>query len=69
MYVCLCNGITEKDLQRHIAEGACCLEDLACCAGIGTGCGRCREAAAIALAQAAGAASNLCSLTPAEVAP
>jgi len=54
MYVCLCNGVTEKDIRRHVAEGACCLEDLAGCAGVGAGCGRCRETAAMVLAEFSG---------------
>ena len=54
MYVCLCNGVTDKDIRRHVTEGACCLEDLACCAGVGAGCGRCRDMAARVLAEAAG---------------
>lgn len=54
MYVCLCNGVTESDIRRHVSEGACCLEDLAGCAGVGTGCGRCREMAKTMLAEAQG---------------
>jgi bacterioferritin-associated ferredoxin len=52
MYVCLCNGVTDKDIRRHVADGACCLEDLACAAGVGAGCGRCRDTAAQVLAEA-----------------
>lgn len=46
MYVCLCNGITEKDIRNCCAdEGACTMRDLECCLGVGAGCGKCRSAA------------------------
>ncbi|HEV8095646.1 MAG TPA: (2Fe-2S)-binding protein [Burkholderiales bacterium] len=52
MYVCLCNGVTEQDIRRCAREGACSLADLAMCAGVGAGCGRCREMAATVLSEA-----------------
>jgi bacterioferritin-associated ferredoxin len=45
MYVCLCNAITESQVQDAINEGAC---DLACLRselGIASQCGRCAETA------------------------
>lgn len=51
MYVCLCNAVTEQDIRRCVREGACSLTDLASCAGVGAGCGRCREIAATVLAE------------------
>lgn len=46
MYICICNGVTEGQVRQCAAEGACCLEQLAGCLGVGAGCGRCRGAAA-----------------------
>lgn len=43
MYVCLCNGITEDDVERTISAGASCVEDLSRDLGVATGCGCCRE--------------------------
>jgi len=46
MYVCLCNGITDRDIRRCCAEGEICtLRDLEACLGVGANCGRCRQAA------------------------
>ncbi len=51
MYICLCHGITESEIRRCAAEGAATLPDLERCLGVGTNCGRCRETAAVLLAQ------------------
>lgn len=41
MYVCLCNGVTEKDIQQAIAQGASSVEEVMRRTGAGTGCGTC----------------------------
>jgi bacterioferritin-associated ferredoxin len=51
MYVCLCNGVTERDIHEAIAEGASTLEEVAYCTGAGTRCGGC-VAAVTALIEA-----------------
>jgi bacterioferritin-associated ferredoxin len=46
MYICLCNGITERDIRGCCAdEGACTMRDLERCLGVGTNCGKCRPVA------------------------
>lgn len=45
MYICLCNGITDRDIQNCVASGANSLGDLQSALGIGTQCGRCQASA------------------------
>ena len=46
MYICLCNGITEKEIRACCAENcARTLRDLECCLGVGSCCGKCKPAA------------------------
>ena len=42
MYVCLCNGVSEKDVNEAIAAGASTVEEVGYCTGAGTRCGMCR---------------------------
>jgi len=53
MFVCLCNGVTERDVQQAIEEGASSVEEVAYCTGAGTRCGTCVSAVA-ALVERAG---------------
>lgn len=46
MYVCLCAGVTEKDIEQHFEDGVDSLDALASRTGCGTVCGCCREFAA-----------------------
>lgn len=41
MYVCICNGITEKDLKDAIESGAKSLQDLIDMTGAASSCGSC----------------------------
>lgn len=41
MYVCLCTGVTDKQIRETLSEGACSVEDVMYCTGAGTGCGSC----------------------------
>ncbi|MEO8204510.1 MAG: (2Fe-2S)-binding protein [Betaproteobacteria bacterium] len=52
MYICICNGITDRAI-RDCAKTAvgCSLRDLECSLGVGASCGRCRDAAAEILAE------------------
>lgn len=43
MYVCVCRGITDRDIREAIAEGARSVSDVAQMLGAGTGCGTCRD--------------------------
>jgi bacterioferritin-associated ferredoxin len=50
MYVCLCVGVTERDIKELVREGACSVEDVAACTGAGTRCGTCRSSIAAMVA-------------------
>lgn len=41
MYVCICHGVNEKQIQRAVAEGAASMRDLAKTLCVGTKCGKC----------------------------
>jgi bacterioferritin-associated ferredoxin len=41
MYVCLCTGVTDREIQETIAEGASSVEEVAYCTGAGSRCGSC----------------------------
>ena len=45
MYVCVCNGVTDRDIQGAVALGARTLADLGHSLGVGTCCGRCLDCA------------------------
>jgi len=57
MYICLCNAVTEHDIQACVREGACSLSDLQQCLDVGTCCGRCAPAARQVLRELRGEAS------------
>jgi bacterioferritin-associated ferredoxin len=41
MYVCLCNGVTDREIKRAINKGASNLEHLREELGVASRCGRC----------------------------
>lgn len=43
MYVCVCRGITDRDIRKAISEGANSVSDVAQMIGAGTGCGSCHD--------------------------
>ena len=45
MYICVCNGISERQVQEAIAHGAADLSDLQAELGVATCCGCCAETA------------------------
>jgi bacterioferritin-associated ferredoxin len=45
MYICLCNGITDRQIVEAAAAGARSPEDLAQGLGVGLGCGNCASCA------------------------
>ncbi|WOJ91991.1 bacterioferritin-associated ferredoxin [Congregibacter variabilis] len=45
MYVCICNGITDKQIKNAVAEGATSLQLLRDELGVGSQCGSCTEQA------------------------
>jgi bacterioferritin-associated ferredoxin len=46
MYVCVCNSVTESQVQERVQAGVCTVDELALELGVGAGCGRCRQCAA-----------------------
>lgn len=45
MYVCVCNAVTEHDIDGAIAAGCCSLRQLREELGVGACCGRCATCA------------------------
>jgi bacterioferritin-associated ferredoxin len=45
MYVCLCKAVTDSEIREAVEDGAVHVDHLAARCGLGTGCGRCQEAA------------------------
>jgi bacterioferritin-associated ferredoxin len=43
MYVCLCLGVTDRDVRRAVDGGACTAAEVIACTGAGTRCGTCRS--------------------------
>jgi bacterioferritin-associated ferredoxin len=60
MYVCLCRGVTDCDIQEAIDAGATTAEEVARSTGAGTGCGCCRGAVKAMVSAAAAPASEPC---------
>ena len=52
MYVCICNGVTERDIRQAAEAGCRSLPELTMRTGCGATCGSCLEAAAALLEQA-----------------
>ena len=46
MFVCICNGITERQVRTAIEQGAASVHDLRACLGVATSCGCCAKFAA-----------------------
>ena len=55
MYVCLCNGITDRQIRTAVASGARCLADLQSTLGVATCCGRCADCATGIVRESCGA--------------
>ena len=51
MYVCICNGVTERDIRQAAEAGCRSLPELTMRTGCGATCGSCLEAAAALLEQ------------------
>jgi bacterioferritin-associated ferredoxin len=41
MFICVCNGITDRQVEEAIDAGARSLEDLNAALGVASGCGTC----------------------------
>jgi bacterioferritin-associated ferredoxin len=60
MYVCLCTGVTDREIRETIAEGASSVEEVSYCTGAGTRCGSCLSAVAELVEQHVDASSRRC---------
>jgi bacterioferritin-associated ferredoxin len=67
MYICLCNGITDRDIRQAAAAGASTLNDLQRELGVAAGCGRCASCAHAVLCESCAGSDDapLPSLQPA----
>ncbi|MDR1074962.1 MAG: bacterioferritin-associated ferredoxin [Xanthomonadaceae bacterium] len=52
MYVCICNGVTDKHIRTAAGEGCRSVAELTMRTGCGSNCGSCLEYAASMLAEA-----------------
>lgn len=41
MYVCLCKGVTDRQIRQAIADGACSMRDLRATLDVANQCGKC----------------------------
>lgn len=41
MYVCLCKGVTDRQIREAIADGACSMRDLRAALDVANQCGKC----------------------------
>jgi bacterioferritin-associated ferredoxin len=53
MFVCVCNGVTERQIHDEILRGASSLQDLTASLGLASGCGTCADYARQLLESAA----------------
>ena len=45
MYICICNAVTERQVEECARLGVSTVEELTVELGVGAGCGRCRQCA------------------------
>ena len=45
MYICICNAVTQRQVEECAKAGVHSLDELALELGVGAGCGRCKECA------------------------
>jgi bacterioferritin-associated ferredoxin len=43
MYVCLCLGVSDRQIQKALDDGCCSAAEVMRCTGAGTRCGTCRS--------------------------
>jgi bacterioferritin-associated ferredoxin len=51
MFVCLCEGVTDRDIHAALDEGCQSIPDVIACTGAGSGCGACHETIATIVAR------------------
>ena len=52
MYVCICNGVTDRDIQEAASRGARTVKDLRRELGVASDCGKCASCAKEVLREA-----------------
>lgn len=52
MYICICNAVTEKQIENAVRNGACRMRDLRTQLGVAADCACCAESARRCLATA-----------------
>ena len=52
MYVCICNGVTDRQIQEAVENGCRSMAELTMRTGAGASCGTCMETAAAMLESA-----------------
>ena len=57
MYVCICNGVTDRDIREAASRGASTLKDLRRELGVASDCGKCASCAREVLCEAKGQAA------------
>jgi bacterioferritin-associated ferredoxin len=57
MYVCICNGVTDRDIQEAASRGARTLKDLRRELGVASDCGKCASCAREVLCETRGKAT------------
>ena len=57
MYVCLCMGVSDKDIKKVVREGACSAAEVMRCTGAGTRCGSC-VSEVVSLVEGAGSSAS-----------
>ncbi|QMT33842.1 (2Fe-2S)-binding protein [Conchiformibius steedae DSM 2580] len=68
MYVCICNAVTDRQIQDTVAAGASSLNDLQDSLGVASCCGCCADLASSFLNAANGAGQNVNHISCAEAA-
>ncbi len=63
MYVCICNAVTDRQIQETVAAGALSLTDLKDRLGVASCCGCCADLASSFLANTAGKANMVSPIT------
>lgn len=58
MFVCVCNAVTDKDIQCAVSDGAESMRDLRQQLSVGSQCGKCVRFASIILDEALQAKAN-----------
>jgi bacterioferritin-associated ferredoxin len=54
VYICICNAVTQRQVEESARAGARSVDELTATLGVAAGCGRCRECAMDALRTALG---------------